>query len=696
MNLFINRNLDASISSVNALNDNSGKDIPTLYLGDVLDLDITLVDGAGGYDAELENAVLKVAIGNLASGAIYANTDSFEFDTASKFWKGTLVLSTESLANALNGLTQNNFTLKYKWILQIKPTIFQQSIQINNQLILQDTDYTDGGNTNTETIYAHYKFNSITENGNIEDSSGNNFDLTYTGNLQTGNGRFGNSVYFNGSFASHYHNANNLTALGNAYTFSLWIKPDNLNVANDAGIISYGLHGIDYKQYFQVYQIDSRLVTKSNYISNTLVSSYTFTPDEWVNITLVKESSTTQNLYINGELYFTALNPNWGNNEANRLNVGKYGNFGFEGFLDDLRIYNKALNGEEVRLLYNPNPITKNYIEDNSSDIEIGDYLKITTYFETNGIKFNQDEIVIVNRLIGTGTLELKKSNNELANVPITYRGNKLIKIISPYPDSDSDGVPDSIDAFPNDSTQSTDTDSDGVGDATDYFYDNASYTQSKEDLDAYAEDIHKTPATGDIIKILEDFTINNDTLEKDSYHIILNVNTGINIKISVDGVNYNPSISSRTTKWEIVNPSDNLAPAPVDTDSDGVDDTLDYFSTNANYTQTQAELDAYSLDVNKVVASGDIIKILQDFTIGANNFNYIQDSYYYIISVSSSNIQITRPDRTNAVNIPLADRTSNWEIVNPSGSLAPPPYAYFYDKVSKVFYNINTAILFL
>ncbi len=45
-----------------------------------------------------------------------------------------------------------------------------------------------------------------------------------------------------------------------------------------------------------------------------------------------------------------------------------------------------------------------------------------------------------------------------------------LIETTTPDPDSDGDGVPDSIDAFPNDPTESVDSDADGVGDNGDAF----------------------------------------------------------------------------------------------------------------------------------------------------------------------------------------------------------------------------------
>ena len=109
MKLFINRNLDASQSLATSLTNNSSQSIPTLFLGDVLDLEICLVDGSGSYDSENANASLKVAIGNLATGTIHAETGTLVYDSSSQTHEGTLVLSTQSLADALYGLNQNNF-----------------------------------------------------------------------------------------------------------------------------------------------------------------------------------------------------------------------------------------------------------------------------------------------------------------------------------------------------------------------------------------------------------------------------------------------------------------------------------------------------------------------------------------------------------------------------------------------------------
>ena len=55
-------------------------------------------------------------------------------------------------------------------------------------------------------------------------------------------------------------------------------------------------------------------------------------------------------------------------------------------------------------------------------------------------------------------------------------------EIVIPFLDSDGDGVTDSEDAFPNDSSETTDTDGDGVGDNTDAFPNDPSQTVASED----------------------------------------------------------------------------------------------------------------------------------------------------------------------------------------------------------------------
>ena len=77
-------------------------------------------------------------------------------------------------------------------------------------------------------------------------------------------------------------------------------------------------------------------------------------------------------------------------------------------------------------------------------------------------------------------------------------------EIVIPFLDSDGDGVTDSDDAFPNDSTETTDTDNDGVGDNTDAFPNDSTETTDSDgdgvgdNTDAFPNDPSQTEESED------------------------------------------------------------------------------------------------------------------------------------------------------------------------------------------------------
>ena len=71
--------------------------------------------------------------------------------------------------------------------------------------------------------------------------------------------------------------------------------------------------------------------------------------------------------------------------------------------------------------------------------------------------------------------------------------GDYFIEGITPVADCDNDGVEDSNDAFPLDSTETADTDSDGVGDNKDAFPNDSSET-TDSDGDAVGDNADAFP----------------------------------------------------------------------------------------------------------------------------------------------------------------------------------------------------------
>nr|BAR32843.1 collagenase family protein [uncultured Mediterranean phage uvMED] len=219
------------------------------------------------------------------------------------------------------------------------------------------------------------------------------------------------------------------------------------------------------------------------------------------------------------------------------------------------------------------------------------------------------------------------------------------------------------------------DTDGDFKIDSEDYFLNDSNYTQSKSDLDGYSLDTFKPYEVGDIIRMLQIFsqTEYQGTTTADfqigDYFII--TNKGNNwIRFEADNIIYQIFDTSRGTKWEIVNPSDSITADPnIDTDGDSKIDTEDYFSNDANYTQSKSDLDEYSFDTYKAPAIGDIIKIKETLVI--NSISLDQGSYHIITNVNEGqNVKIVFEG--NNLNPNFNSRGTQWEIVNPSDQLTP------------------------
>jgi hypothetical protein len=209
----------------------------------------------------------------------------------------------------------------------------------------------------TTGLVAYYPFN-----GNANDESGNGNNGTVNGATLTTD-RFGNvgkAYYFNGS--------NNISLnkpfLDGAYTLSLWIKVMEKQsyaaaiftngilhgnfgngfsalISPDNNIILYEKH--PFSNGFKIYNETNPITPNNNY------NQYTFVWDGKTNNNSVK-------VYYNGTLILSgACNSNLINASQNL--VFGYGSDGgtiypFKGYMDDIRIYNRALSEEEIKFLY--------------------------------------------------------------------------------------------------------------------------------------------------------------------------------------------------------------------------------------------------------------------------------------------------------------------------------------------------------
>ena len=229
-------------------------------------------------------------------------------------------------------------------------------------------------------LVAHYPFNS---NSNDISGNGNNGVVT---NATLASDRFGNSnkaYLFNGSNSYiTVPNSNSLSASTYQLTISAWVKINQFTggsykaasiidkaAANSSG---WGLYYSDIDANISVEKMRFGGYVNINggtiYPQGPHITSEAIT-NQWVHLVFTVDGNSSNNYYINGVNVSSVGNGgnnySLGPNSAN-MYIGKSGTadggfiFGlngsnynyFNGVIDDVRIYNRALNSNEVNSLF--------------------------------------------------------------------------------------------------------------------------------------------------------------------------------------------------------------------------------------------------------------------------------------------------------------------------------------------------------
>ena len=201
---------------------------------------------------------------------------------------------------------------------------------------------------------------TYTLDGNANDLSGN-YSGTPT-NVSYGVGEFDLAGVFNGGTSS-FQAANGISSQGTDLTFSLWYKTNNISTTQilvdfnfsagngiqlynttigSAGTLVYRaqINGVD--NIFQIIQTGA--ITSNN---------------TWNNVVITYENKTSglAKIYVNGNFLSTATSTQTGvatfGSGNQYLGSRNTGASALNGSLDQVRIFNKALNSTEVTTLYN-------------------------------------------------------------------------------------------------------------------------------------------------------------------------------------------------------------------------------------------------------------------------------------------------------------------------------------------------------
>ncbi len=130
---------------------------------------------------------------------------------------------------------------------------------------------------------------------------------------------------------------------------SLWIKPQSL--ANSQRIVrSFGANS---NRFYIMFSSNNITVTRGNNINRQAL--YPMSVGEWYHIFVYwKSEGNILRIYINGEIKY---NGNYskvenGGNQKLKLGTDNSTETNFNGLIDDIRIYNRALSSEEIQMMY--------------------------------------------------------------------------------------------------------------------------------------------------------------------------------------------------------------------------------------------------------------------------------------------------------------------------------------------------------
>lgn len=196
------------------------------------------------------------------------------------------------------------------------------------------------------------------------DMSGNGNNGTITGGTWT-NGKRGGALSFDGSSSKVIiPNSSSLNISGSAITVSVWFKTSSLSgkkILLNKG--SYGYHwnyGIGFN--------DSNLMFRHNN-GDIISTAVSVSLNTWHNFTAVY-SGGNDYYYFDGVLVDTKSDGGWAEQTGNKqLTIGAAYTFGTDGYsklfngqLDDVRIYNRALTATEISKLYSSGQVIRKQV----------------------------------------------------------------------------------------------------------------------------------------------------------------------------------------------------------------------------------------------------------------------------------------------------------------------------------------------
>lgn len=286
-----------------------------------------------------------------------------------------------------------------------------------------------------DKLVAYYDFNTDANN-----KAGNNFNLTaVTLNSEVGapafinDGKAGGAASFNGNnaFWNQTEFASYSADSDKSLTISTWIRHRNNNT----------------KQFFTMFELFESMflrsnvsfgISRANAIFNATSGNVSLPPNQWVHVTAIYDQVESQiRLHVNGDLRatITGITGFHAYNSVFMVGAGannatpNFATKGFVGDIDEMYIFNRVLNKEEIYGMMNMSPVVITSVRNAKFEpltlypnpaqskfiIETGsEEIKSVRIFDVSGkvlLRTNQKEIDISNFSQGVYFVKIETAN---------------------------------------------------------------------------------------------------------------------------------------------------------------------------------------------------------------------------------------------------------------------------------------------
>jgi hypothetical protein len=225
-------------------------------------------------------------------------------------------------------------------------------------VVVTNTDTGTGIGSNLFTVFdssglvGYWKFDEGSGTTATDSSGHNNTGTLINGPTWT-TGKVGNALSFDG-VDDYVSTLSNTSLSPSIATISVWIKPNATQSTNTRIINIQDTSGKNYDLSIlqSSYKIDF-VNWNGSYASVDLASTSAVPPNEWTHIVVVVGNQNNR-LYINGVLEASSTSSST-QPGSSILSIGRHLTAGwyFNGFIDEVAIYNRALSTSEISVIYN-------------------------------------------------------------------------------------------------------------------------------------------------------------------------------------------------------------------------------------------------------------------------------------------------------------------------------------------------------